>query len=117
MPDSCLSCSVVLQERPSAEYAGKGCVSVSAFAVENGRTRRAEPLPSCFELLPCKTSHTFRCSDQSDQVPSIRRVQRRRHAAYLGMTIPQGCEDRCAKTKINFKSTRAQMWKHKICHY
>ena len=23
----------------------------------------------------------------------------------------------CPKTEINFKSTRAQMWKHKICHY
>ena len=23
----------------------------------------------------------------------------------------------CPKTEINFKSTRALMWKHKICHY
>jgi hypothetical protein len=76
VPGACLCCCVVLQERPSAAHAGKGCVSVSAFAVEYGRRRRAEPPPSCFELLPCKTSHAFRCSDRSDQVPSIRRVKR-----------------------------------------
>ena len=33
------------------------------------KRRRAEPSPSCFELLPCKTSHAFRFSDRSDQVP------------------------------------------------
>ena len=85
-------CSISLNRVPRTWHRGQYPVGgpavsfsvyVCATAVDDA-SRRAEPQPTCFELLPCKKSHAFIRSVRSDQVPSIRRVKLCRRGAYLG---------------------------------